>query len=452
MSVDFNWNGSFGYKKGKMENFSIIKSTPSPMMTGGVFAIDRENFWRLGGYDPGMYGWGGENFELSFKTWLCGGTVDIISCSHVAHLDRDFSNKPYANPDDASTKNMIRATEVWTDEYKSTFDLFHSISKPSVKDLEDRFQVKQSLNCKPFSWYAENVIPDKFVPDKHSKYYGRLYSKANNKTCVDNLSQGEGSFAGKYSCNKELSSSQYFALSINNEFRNLYFCAEVSNDIPFDKIKLNPCSGDINQKWQYSKDNVKHVVSGYCLTLPSVLNAFEKDVNIDSFQHLLALSCNDYPEQVWKFEFESNTSIPGNSLVSEIIDNAGRIRNERHENMCLDTYSQHPPYLLSQYPCVENSIATTQNFSITKNKELRHSFHCAEVHYCSGVFCGNKYRILMEFCNGKEEQKWFRTEWNGIRNAKYNKCLTSPPGYAKYGETLLALPCDESIDQVWKFE
>ncbi len=42
----------------------------SPTHAGGLFAMDRNYFNELGGYDPGMQIWGGENFELSFKVLM----------------------------------------------------------------------------------------------------------------------------------------------------------------------------------------------------------------------------------------------------------------------------------------------------------------------------------------------------------------------------------------------
>ena len=56
---------------------------PFPSNVSGIFAISREFFEWLGLYDDQFEDWGGENLELSFKAWMCGGRVEYISCSRV---------------------------------------------------------------------------------------------------------------------------------------------------------------------------------------------------------------------------------------------------------------------------------------------------------------------------------------------------------------------------------
>lgn len=64
----------------------------SPTMLGAAFVIRKDYFKELGYYDDGFDLWGGENLEMSFKVWMCGGEMYQAFCSHVGHM---FRARPY---------------------------------------------------------------------------------------------------------------------------------------------------------------------------------------------------------------------------------------------------------------------------------------------------------------------------------------------------------------------
>lgn len=56
--------------------------------------------------------------RFSQKVWQCGGSVEVLPCSRIAHIER--AHKPYTENLTAHVRrNAMRVAEVWMDQYKS---------------------------------------------------------------------------------------------------------------------------------------------------------------------------------------------------------------------------------------------------------------------------------------------------------------------------------------------
>merc|ERR1719219_790724 len=159
----FYWNLDFSWEEIAISDWSPY---PTPVMAGGLFTIRKDWFAQLGFYDEGMEIWGGEQLELSFKVWMCGGAVEIVPCSRVGHIFRSFSPYKWRTDLDIPEYNYKRVADVWMDEYKSLyFDRLgitgqeESVNIGQYGDVSHRKKLRENLSCKPFHWYIQEKVP-----------------------------------------------------------------------------------------------------------------------------------------------------------------------------------------------------------------------------------------------------------------------------------------------------
>lgn len=302
----FNWRGEFIWINIPEEWKRVRKSKADPVrtptMAGGLFAIDRHYFWEMGSYDAEMDGWGGENLEMSFRIWMCGGELVIAPCSHVGHIFRDFHPYKFPNNKDTHAINTVRLAEVWMDRYKAYFYQNRpELKKISFGSISKRKALRRNLQCKDFRWYLNNVYPNKFVPDEQVFAHGYVKNPWNN-VCLDSMGRSYDNMEplGLYACHvgEDESANQLFSYTFKRQIRKEDSCAQLSDESDNAeqgvKVLMAPCSEsrDREQEWEHHEGGqIRHVRSQLCLTA----GPKEQD-------SIKAKECAVEHAQIWRFQ------------------------------------------------------------------------------------------------------------------------------------------------------
>ncbi|KAK9711479.1 Ricin-type beta-trefoil lectin domain [Popillia japonica] len=262
-NLQFNWHAIPEREKKKHKNSA--EPVWSPTMAGGLFSIDRKFFERLGTYDSGFDIWGGENLELSFKTWMCGGTLEIVPCSHVGHIFRKRSPYKWRSGVNVLRRNSVRLSEVWLDDYAKYYYQRIGNDKGDYGDVSERKALRERLHCESFKWYLDNIYPELFIPGE-AVASGEIRNMGyGGKTCLDSPSRKVDLHkpVGLYPCHRQ-GGHQYWMLSKTGEIRRDDACLDYSGQ----DVILYPCHGSKgNQYWEYDAETnlLRHGSSDKCL-------------------------------------------------------------------------------------------------------------------------------------------------------------------------------------------
>ncbi|XP_068957553.1 probable polypeptide N-acetylgalactosaminyltransferase 8 [Petaurus breviceps papuanus] len=246
MSTGFNWRlyGRYDYQPGNTKDDTVPIKSPAIM---GVFAANRLFLEKIGFLDTGMLFYGGENIELSLRAWQCGGKIEILPCSRIAHLQR--AHKPYSliiSP--LMKRNALRVAESWMDKYKYMVYLAWNLPLENhgidFGEVSSRKELREKLKCNSFEWYLKNVYPN-LTPLKNIVGYGAMKNSVNEKICMD---QGniQGNTPVMHNCNGFRQQFVYYHLTGELYVGQLY-ADTYSNDLcladPGEgwKPKLVPC-------------------------------------------------------------------------------------------------------------------------------------------------------------------------------------------------------------------
>lgn len=330
----FDWSGHFTWinRDNSEAKKQPTKPVKTPTMAGGLFAVDREYFFEVGSYDENMKIWGGENLEISFRVWQCGGRVEIHPCSHVGHIFRDFH--PYSfNGMDSHGFNTLRTVLAWMDEYSRYFFMSRpDLLKLDAGNLTSRQELRKRLQCKSFEWYLKNVYDDrKFIYDQGVQAYGYIKNDKTN-LCIDTLNRHEQSAesAGLYTCEKmnhplDTITNQLFSYTKQGQIRREESCLSVPfkyDDHMKKKRKRSGRRNDDKENHELDTSSTTNLIESIMSSSVDMYDCIEQGFDSHSSSQKKSSNRKMFSSQKWRYEPVSEGS--NHRLIINV-----------HNNLCL---------------------------------------------------------------------------------------------------------------------
>uniref|UniRef100_A0A7M4ELX4 Polypeptide N-acetylgalactosaminyltransferase n=1 Tax=Crocodylus porosus TaxID=8502 RepID=A0A7M4ELX4_CROPO len=236
-SLHFKWEQLSPEQKAK--RVDPTEPIKTPVIAGGLFVIDKAWFNHLGKYDTAMDIWGGENFEISFRVWMCGGSLEIIPCSRVGHVFR--KKHPYVFPEGNANTYI---------------------------NIQSRLELRKKLKCRTFKWYLESVYPELRIPEESLYQTGMIRQR---QRCLESQ-KPEGQEFPALSLNPCITSkggaavAQEWIYTYNHQVRQQQLCLSVHTLFPGSQVVLSPCKeGDGKQHWSKVSSHIEHMATRFCL-------------------------------------------------------------------------------------------------------------------------------------------------------------------------------------------
>lgn len=319
------------------------------VMPGGLFAVNRDFFFDIGLYDPELKYYGAEHVDLSLRVWQCGGSLEVVPCSHVGHIFRNFNRfdavaDPLLSNIDVGEilyRNDARIAAVWMDEYNTLFTQLRSLEGIDLgKNINQRYELKQRKKCKPFQHFLVEANSKEFyVPDAKPRvetFSIKASNSSKKRLCltaattlgtppevqpctlqskIDPWDQVRGLGATKQLWS--FTSSGHIQTSFFMDNKNL-MCLRL------ERLHLTSCDGA--SKWDFESNTgmnpylPKNFSKGEIIKLRDSDWCMQRRINLADSSPISLATCSASLDQLWRFEAmadDHNSNTLGN-LVGNI--------------------------------------------------------------------------------------------------------------------------------------